>query len=51
MPSDLCILETCRPDLYDAGLSVVIFLEQNEAQPVDRGISNCVQGIALFIGL
>ena len=51
MPSDLCILETCRPDLYDAGLPVVIFLEQDKAQPVDRGISHRVQGIALFIGL
>ena len=51
VPSDLCILETCRPNLYDAGLPVVIFLEQDKAQPVDRGIGHCVQGIALFIGL
>ena len=47
----MCILEACRSNLYDAGLPVAIFLEQDEAQPVDRGIGHRVQGIALFIGL
>ena len=51
VPSDLCILETCRPNLYNADLPVAVFLEQDKAQSVDRGVSHCVQGITLFIGL
>ena len=51
MSSNLCFLDTHRSNLYDAGFPVAIFLEQDEAQPVDRGIGHHVQSIALFIGL
>ena len=51
VPSDLCVLETRRSNLYNTGFPVTVFLEQDEAQPVDRGIGHRMQGIALFIGL
>ena len=51
VPPDLCVLEACRPYLYDSGLPVTVFVEQDEAQAIDQSVSHCVQGIALFIRL
>ena len=51
VPPDLSVLEACGAYLYDAGFPIAIFLEQDEAQAIDRSISHCVKGIALFVWL
>ena len=51
VPPDLSVLEACGAYLYDAGFPIAVFLEQDEAQAIDRSISHCVKGIALFVWL
>ena len=51
VPSDLGVLEACGTYLYDAGFPFAVFLEQNEAQAIDRSISHRVESIALFVRL
>ena len=51
VPPDLSVLEACGAYLYDASFPIAVFLEQDEAQAIDRSISHRVESIALFVGL
>ena len=42
MPPDLCVFETHRSDLHYADFPVVVFLEQDKAQPVDGCVGHSV---------
>ena len=51
VPPDLRILQARGSDLYYAGFSVLVFLEQDKPKSADRCVSHCVQGVSLFVGL